>query len=159
MSKLSLIILELIALSIIDVGLSLGVQRTISKAEKTFRFQEDMKRIQAEFKALVDRKAGQEELSAKQKELTTAMSASTKHQMKAMPVVFVISIGFYFFLLPALFPSGTATYNLFVTKITYHTFVDNWDFIIFTVIISFALQLLLGQYDKRRFGKPKQAQS
>jgi uncharacterized membrane protein (DUF106 family) len=155
---LSLIIPELLAISLIDVIISISVQRTIIKAEKTFKLQEDLKRIQAELKELMDRKAGAEDLAKKQKELGSAFSATTKHQMRATPVLFVISIAFYFLLLPHLFPSGTATLNLLVTSIKYQTFQDNTYFIIFTFIISITMQMVLQARDRKRFGAKKAAQ-
>ncbi len=101
---LYLIYIELILISIVDIAVSILVQRRIANVEKTYHLQAKMKKHMDDIKQLTESKAPQDHINAKQKELSATMSESMKHQMRATPVLFVISLLLYFFILPNLFP-------------------------------------------------------
>ncbi len=144
------IYLELLAISIIDVAISITVQRRIASVEKTYMLQAKMKRHMDELKELTNNKAPNEHLIAKQKEITDTMTETTMHQLRATPVLLVVSIFLYFLILPNLFPSATVN-TLPIIGYKYHGFEDNYYFIGVTFVISLAVQLALGQRDKKRF--------
>ncbi len=150
---MSLIIPELAAIAAVDVAISLSIQRKISSAEKTYRLQKKLNAHMADLKEMTKAHASTEEMMAKQKEVSAVAMENTKHQMRSMPILLVISVAFYFFLLPHLFPSGTRTMDLLVTTITYTGFTDSIYFIIFTVAISFSTQMVLRKVDEKSFGK------
>ena len=147
---IGIIYFELLAISIIDVAVSISIQRKVASVEKTYMLQAKMKRHMAELKELTDKKAPNEHLIAKQKEITQTMSESTMHQMRATPVLLVVSVVLYFFILPNLFPTPTVN-TLPIIGFQYHSFQDNYYFIGITFVISLAIQLALGQRDKKRF--------
>jgi uncharacterized membrane protein (DUF106 family) len=145
-----IIYFELVAISIIDVVVSILLQRAIANTEKTYHLQNKMQRHMKEHKELMDRKASAEELAAKQKEITQTMSDTMMHQFRATPVLFLVSIALYFFILPTLFP--TTNINTFpILGFKYPSFQDNYFFIGVTFVIGFVVQIALSRYDKKRF--------
>ena len=148
-----IILPSLLGMAVIDVAITILIQRTVSNAEKTYHLQRKLNEHMGDLKEMTKRNASKEELSAKQSEMMKVSMESTKHQMRSMPILFVVSIAFYFFILPALFPSGQYTYNLLVTQIKYTGFQDNIYFIVFTLAISLTVQFLLRKRDAKVFGK------
>ena len=149
----ALILLALAGIAAVDVAISISIQRTISNAEKTYHLQRKMNEHMSDLKEMSKRKASQQEMMAKQNEMMKVSMENTKHQMRAMPVLFVVSIAFYFFILPSIFPSGHGTLNLLVTSITYGTFQDSIYFIVFTLVISLTVQFLLRKRDEKVYGQ------
>lgn len=142
------------AIAAIDVAISIFIQRKISDAEKTYHLQRKLNVHMKDLQEMSKRNASKEEITAKQNELSKASMESMMHSMKSMPILFVISVAFYFFLLPSLFPAGQLyTLNLLVTKITYQGFQDNIYFIVFTIVISLAVQFILRRRDEKVFGQ------
>ncbi len=149
---MDLTLVYLAVIAAIDVALSITIQRRVSNVEKTYLLQSKTKKHMSDLQEMMKRKAGKEELSAKQQELNKALSDHTMHQMRSMPILLVISVAVYFLILPSIFPSGTVnTVNLLVTQISYGGFKDSIYFIIFTVAMSLSVQLILGRLDKKRF--------
>ncbi len=148
-----IILITLLGIAAVDVAISILIQRTISNAEKTYHLQRKLNDHMSDLKEMTKRNASQQEMLAKQNEMMKVSMESTKHQMKSMPVLLVVSIAFYFFILPAIFPSGQYTYNLLVTQVKYTGFQDNIYFIIFTIAISLSVQFILRKRDAKVFGK------
>jgi uncharacterized membrane protein (DUF106 family) len=149
----AIILLSLAGIAALDVAISIFIQRTISNAEKTYHLQRKLNDHMAGLKEMTKNNASQQELLAKQNEMMKVSMESTKHQMKSMPILLVVSVAFYFFILPSIFPSGQYTYNLLVTQVKYTGFQDNIYFIVFTIAISLTVQFLLRKRDARVFGK------
>ncbi len=151
---IDLVIPELAAIAVVDVAITILIQRTISDAEKMYHLQRKLNTHMKDLQEMSKRNASQTEMAAKQNEMTKASMESMMNQMKAMPILFLVSVSFYFFLLPYLFPAGQQyTLNLIVTQIKYNGFQDNIYFIIFTVVISLAVQFALRKRDERVFGQ------
>jgi uncharacterized membrane protein (DUF106 family) len=147
------ILLSLAGIAVLDVAISISIQRTVSNAEKTYHLQKKLNEHMSDLKEMSKRNASQQELAAKQSEMMKVSMENTKHQMRSMPVLLVVSVAFYFFILPSIFPAGHGTLNLFVTTITYGTFQDSIYFIVFTLVISLTVQFLLRRRDERVYGK------
>ncbi|MEM3839226.1 MAG: hypothetical protein QXF01_01465 [Candidatus Micrarchaeaceae archaeon] len=153
----TLIMLALVALSALDVAISIAIQRTISNAEKLYHLQRRLNEHMKDFKEMQKRKASQAEMLAKQNEMMKISMETTKHQMRAMPILFVVSLAFYFFILPSIFPAGQHTLNLLVTTVKYNGFQDSLFFIVVTFFISLLVQSVLRRRDERVFGKKYEA--
>lgn len=149
MSYLTLVELSLI--SILDVALTLTIQRKISNVEKTYHLQNKTNKLMKELNEMLKQKdANKDAISAKQAELNKAISEQSMHQMRSTPILLVISALLYFFILPQIFPGSPTTLNLLVTSIHYTGFEDSTYFIVFTFIISIATNLVLQRMDRAR---------
>lgn len=148
-----IILLSLAGIAAVDVAITITIQRTISNAEKTYHLQRKLNKHMKDLQDMSKNKASQEELLAKQNEVMKVSMENTKHQLRAMPILFVVSVAFYFFILPFLFPGGTATLNLLVTSIKYTTFQDSIYFIVFTLVLSLTTQMLLRKRDEKKYGQ------
>ncbi len=101
---MDLILVYLAAIAAIDVALAITIQRKVSDAEKAYVLQSKTKKHMSDLQEMMKNKASKEALSAKQQELNKSLSDHTMHQMRSMPILLVLSVAFYFFILPSIFP-------------------------------------------------------
>jgi uncharacterized membrane protein (DUF106 family) len=150
---MAVLIIELAIIAAADVAASLGIQRLIIDAEKSYLLQKQLNGHMKDLNQMIKGKAAKEQISAKQAELNKATMAHLKHQIRATPILLGLSIIVYFFILPQLFPAGPATYNLIFISFTYESFKDSIYFIGFVFVGSLAAQFAISRYDKKRFGR------
>lgn len=135
------ILLELAAIAIAYVLLTLVVQRKLINYKRIKEIKKEMDSKMKELKQM-GTTATKEMTDAKQKEIMLLTSESMKHQIKGMIIILPISILLYYIALPALFPAQ-ATVTVLSYNLPYKTF-----FIIVAFVLGLMSTMLLSLYER-----------
>ena len=130
---------------------SVAMQRKLTNPRRNVEIQRQIQAKTKELNEMSKNKASNEQLAAKQKEVTTLLSESMRSQFKPMLVVLPVFFLVYYMILPAIFASDI-TVTVLSSTFDYKTY-----FIIVSFIVGFALSMGMMAYDKKRFGAAQNA--
>lgn len=139
--------IEITIIAVVYVFFSVTTQRKLTNPTRTYEIQQIIKEKSKELNELVKNKASQEQMAAKQKEVTALLSESMRSQLKPMFVILPVFLILYYIIFPAVFPSNP-NITLFSNPFNYR---------LYFIIVSFVLGLILSVgmmvYDKIRMSK------
>jgi uncharacterized membrane protein (DUF106 family) len=145
--------IEITIIAFVYVIFSISTQRKLTNPKRTYEIQEAIKQKSKELSELSKNRASQEQLLAKQREVTTLLSESMKSQLKPMFVILPIFFILYYVLFPAAFPSD-ATVTLLSMKFNYKTY-----FIILAFVFGLVLSIIMMMRDRATMKKAGSNQS
>jgi uncharacterized membrane protein (DUF106 family) len=144
---LDLLGIEVTILAIAYVLASVSLQRRLANPRKTYKMQDDIKKLTKELTELTKNKAAQVQIDAKQKEITGLLSQSMKSQLKPMFVVLPLFLALYYLVFPMIIP-GTPNVTLFSMTLGYKTY-----FVAAAFVIGLIISMSLMAYDKSKMKK------
>ena len=136
--------LELLAVAVGYSLLLVAFQRLLVDVDRMYELRAHINKHQKNLMEMAKNNASKEEMGEKQKLLIAATTESFKMQIKVMVVTLPIYAVLYYFVLPKYFGSAP---NLQVLSFSLSY---RWSFIIFSIILTFALQTLISFYDRKR---------
>lgn len=145
--------IEVTIIAIAYVIVSLTMQRKLVNPKLVYETQQVIKVKTKELNELSKNKASQDQLSAKQKEITTLLSQSMRSQLKPMFVVLPFFIVLYYVLFPMAFPSDPNITFLSMT-FGYRSY-----FILVAFVAGIVSSTGIGVYDKIKRDKEQRAQT
>ncbi|MGA3020797.1 MAG: EMC3/TMCO1 family protein [Candidatus Micrarchaeales archaeon] len=139
--------IEITIIALVYVIFSISTQRKLINPKRNYEIQDAIKQKSKELSELSRNKASQEQLLAKQREVTALLSESMKSQLKPMFVILPIFFVMYYVLFPAIFPSDS-TVTLLSMKFDYKTY-----FIILAFVFGLALSIIMMARDRIKMKK------
>jgi uncharacterized membrane protein (DUF106 family) len=139
--------IEITLIALVYVIFSISMQRKLTNPKRTYEIQDAIKQKSKELSELSKNRASQEQLMAKQKEVTALLSESMRSQLKPMFVILPVFFIMYYVLFPAAFPSNS-TVTLISVKFNYKTY-----FIVLAFVFGLALSVIMMLRDKAKMKK------
>lgn len=136
--------IELLAIAVGYSLLLVAFQRLLVDVDRMYELRAHINKHQKHLMEMAKNNASKEEMMEKQKLLIAATSESFKMQIKVMAVTLPLYAVLYYFVLPTYF-STAPNLQIFSLSLSYR-----WTFIIFSIILTFVLQMLMSFYDRRR---------
>jgi uncharacterized membrane protein (DUF106 family) len=143
--------IELAAIAVAYVALSMFLQRKLGDAKRMRQMQELIKAKSKELNDMAKAQASKAELEAKQKEVTDLLGQSMKSSFKPLIAVLPVFFILYYLILPMMFPH-TLTFTIPVlSTVSYQTY-----FIVVAFITGIIASIVVMFWDKRELAREKQ---